>query len=98
MANSYWEAFNAYDADLTLSYLEESYRAARDESVRSEIRSLGAFGVQLGVQELSPPALSDDGTAEMYMELKEPLGTRGIRMAFARIDGQWVITFAEESG
>jgi hypothetical protein len=96
LALAYWEAFNAYDPDLALSYLEESYRGTREESVRSEIRSIDAFGVQLGLQVLSAPTLFDDGTAEMHLELSEPLGTRDIRMAFAWIDGQWLITFAEE--
>ena len=96
LAFSYWEAFNAYDADLVLSYLEESHRADRDQLIRDEIDTISAFGVQLGIREESPPVVLSDGTAEMFMELKEPLGTRRIRMAFARIGADWVIVFAEE--
>ena len=96
LALAYWEAFNAYDADLVLSYLEDSYRALRDEAVRTEIRSISAFGIQLRVQEEGPPRLLDDGTAETFIELSEPLGTRRIRMAFAQSDGDWKIIFAEE--
>ncbi len=98
LAFSYWEAFNAYDADLVLSYLEEAYRAARDQLIRDEIDTISAFGVRLGIREESPPVVLSDGTAEMFIELKEPLGTRRIRMAFAQIDGDWIIVFAEEVG
>lgn len=98
LAFSYWEAFNAYDADLVLSYLEESYRATRHRLIRDEIDTISAFGVQLGVREESPPVVLSDGTAEMFMELKEPLGTRRIRMAFSRIEADWIIVFAEEVG
>ncbi|MDR9450396.1 MAG: hypothetical protein RI637_04170 [Acidimicrobiia bacterium] len=98
LAFSYWEAFNAYDADLVLSYLEESYRATRHRLIRDEIDTISAFGVQLGIREESPPVVLSDGTAEMFMELKEPLGTRRIRMAFSRIEADWIIVFAEEVG
>ena len=37
LAFAYWEAFNAYDADRVLGYLEESYRQQRDETIREEI-------------------------------------------------------------
>jgi hypothetical protein len=96
LAFSYWEAFNAYDADLVLSYLEETYRATRDQLIRDEIGSISTFGIKLEVQEESPPVVLGDGTAEMFMELKEPLGTRRIRMAFEQIEGDWLIVFAEE--
>ena len=36
------------------------------------------------------------GQGEMFMRLKEPLGTRRIRMAFVRVDGEWKITYAHE--
>ena len=93
---AYWDAFNAYDADLVLSYLEESYRVTRDAPIRAEINSISAFGIQLRVQDEGPPVVLDDGKAEMFIELREPLGTRRIRIAFEQIAGEWVITFAEE--
>lgn len=94
---AYWEAFNAYDADQVLAYLEESYRATRDEIIRSEIGQIRSFGVKLGVQEQSPPVLLSSDTAEVYLDLRNPLGVRRIRMAFERVDGDWAITFAEET-
>ena len=33
LAFAYWEAFNAYDADRALGYLEEDYRQQRDGTV-----------------------------------------------------------------
>lgn len=97
LATAYWDAFNTYDADLVLSYLEETYRATREEPIRSEIDQLSTFGVTLGVQEEGPPVMLGDDTAELHLELKNPLGVRRILMAFERIDGEWVITFAEET-
>lgn len=94
---AYWEAFNAYDADQVLAYLEENYRATREETIRSEVGQISTFGVKLGVQEQSPPVLLSDDTAEMFLDLKNPLGVRRIRMAFERIDGYWSITFAQET-
>jgi hypothetical protein len=97
LALAYWEAFNAYDADQVLAYLEENYRATREETIRSEVGQISTFGVKLGVQEQSPPVLLSDDTAEMFLDLKNPLGVRRIRMAFERIDGYWSITFAQET-
>lgn len=96
LAFAYWEAFNAYDPDRVLSYLEEGYRASREDPIRSEIRQIDAFGVQLGVTEASPPVMLSDDTAEMFLELKNPLGVKRIRMAFELIDGAWMITYAQE--
>jgi hypothetical protein len=98
LAFAYWEAFNAYEPDRVLSYLDKGYGTAREETIRSEIDQLSTFGVKLGVQEESPPVMLGDDTAEMFLELKNPLGVRRIRMAFERIDGEWAITFAEEVG
>lgn len=98
LAFAYWDAFNVYDADLALSYLEETYRATRDQPIRAEIDQISTFGIKLGLQEESPPVLLDDDAAEMYLELKDPLGVRRIRMVFERLDGEWEITFAEETG
>lgn len=98
LAFAYWEAFNAYDADRVLSYLEETYRVARAEKIRAEIDQLGTFGVTLGIEAEGAPVLLSSDSAELYIKLKEPLGTRRILMAFERIEGDWVITSAEETG
>ena len=51
LAFAYWEAFNAYDADKALGYLEEDYRRQRNEEVRGEIAQISLFRVKLGVSE-----------------------------------------------
>jgi len=98
LAFGYWEAFNAYDTELVLSYLETSYREEREENLREEIDRLSTFGVKLGITELSPPVIAGPDRAEMFLEMKEPLGTRRIRMGFVLVEGDWMIDFAEESG
>ncbi len=93
---SYWEAFNAYDADRTLSYLDVDYRLERESQVREDIGRIRTFRVKLGVTEKTPPVMTGPDKAEMYLEMKEPIGTRTIRMAFLRTDGVWSITYAQE--
>lgn len=97
LAFAYWEAFNAYDADRVLSFLEPGYRAEREETIRSEVNQITMFGVTLGVTELSPPVMLGPDMAEMFLEMKEPLGKRRIRMGFRFVDGDWLIDFAQES-
>ena len=96
LAFGYWKAFNTYDADRALAYLEDGYRQQREEQVRAEIGRLDLFNVQLGVSEEAPPWIIDGGGREMYLTMKEPLGTRRIRMEFRDIDGEWKITFAQQ--
>ncbi len=96
LAFGYWEAFNAYEADRALAYLEDEYRQQREEQVRTEIGRIDLFNVQLGVSEEAPPWTIDGGRREMYLTMKEPLGTRRIRMEFRDVDGEWKITFARQ--
>ncbi|PKB67371.1 MAG: hypothetical protein BZY81_04830 [SAR202 cluster bacterium Io17-Chloro-G4] len=96
LAFAYWEALNAYEVEKTVSYLEDKYRQAHLGEVEKGIRQMKMFGVKLGLSEESAPRTTGPGLAEMYMTLKEPLGTRRILMEFAKAQGEWKITFAEE--
>ncbi len=96
LAFAYWEAFNAYDAEKALGYMEESYRQQQREEVGNEIELIKLFGVKLEVSENTPPHLKGENEREMYLNLKEPLGTRLIRMAFRHVEGEWKIIHAEE--
>ena len=96
LAFGYWEAFNAYEADRALAYLEDEYRQQREEQVRTEIGRIDLFNVQLGVSEEAPPWTIDGDRREMYLTMKEPLGTRRIRMEFRDVDDEWKITFAQQ--
>ena len=82
LAFTYWDAFNAYDADKTLGYLEEDYRQQRDEAVRGEIARIKLFGVKLGVSEEPPPWIVGPAERAMYLTMKEPLGERRISIVF----------------
>ena len=96
LAFGYWEAFNAYEAERALAYLEDEYRQQREEQVRTEIGRIDLFNVQLEVSEEAPPWTIDGDRREMYLTMKEPLGTRRIRMEFRDVDGEWKITFARQ--
>jgi hypothetical protein len=92
----YWIAFNDYDTEKVLSYLEESYRAEREEEIADDIGRIKLFRVSLGVSQRSPAVLTSPTEGEMMINLKEPLGTRQVRMAFRKVDGEWKITHAEQ--
>jgi hypothetical protein len=94
---AYWEAFNAHDVDLVLSYLEPVYRSEREETIQDEIGRLATFGVKLDLSELDPPEMTGADRAEMFLEMREPLGTRRIRMGFVLVEGAWLINYAQES-
>ena len=96
LAFDYWIAFNGRDVDKALSYLEESYRAQREQEIADEIGQMELFGVTLGVTERSPPTLLGATEGEMMLDVREPLGVRKVRMAFRLIEGEWKITSAEE--
>ena len=96
LAFAFWDAYNAYDGDKTLGYLEENYRQLRGEEIRDNIGLMKLFGVKLELSEESPPHMISDGEWEMHMTMKEPLGTRRIRMAFRQVEGEWKIAFAEQ--
>lgn len=96
LAFAYWDALNAYDVEKTVSYLEDNYRQAHSSEVEKGIRKMKVFRVKLGLTEESAPRITGTDLAEMYMILKEPLGTRRILMEFVRTQGEWKITFAEE--
>ena len=96
LAFAYWEAFNSYDADKALGYLEEAYRQERESVIRKEIGQIKFFRVKLGVSEESPPQMAGPGEAEMFLTMKEPLGSRRIHMRFREVEGEWKITYAQE--
>ena len=97
LAFAYWDAFNAYETEHVLAYLEADYRLEREGEIQDDIGRLSTFGVKLGISELSPPVMLGTDRAEMYIEMSEPLGSRRIRMGFLLVEGDWVIDFAEES-
>ena len=61
VALGYWAAYNAYDLEKTLSYLDEGYRASQEKTIRNEIGQIKNFGVKLGVSEKSAPVLTAPG-------------------------------------
>ncbi len=96
LAFEYWIAFNEYDVEKVLSYLEESYRAERAEEIAAEIEQLDLFDVTLGVSERSAPTLLSPTEGEMMLNVREPLGTRKYRVGFVMVEGEWRISFVGE--
>ena len=96
LAFEYWIAVNARDVEKALSYLEDSYRAEREEDIAAEIGQLELFGVTLGVSERSAPTLLSPTEGEMMLNIREPLGTRKYRVGFVMVDREWRIHFVGE--
>ena len=97
LAFKFWAAYNAYDPDTAVSYLDESYRTAKEQTIRDEIGRIKSFGVQLGMSEKTAPTLTGTDQAEMSLNMKEPIGTRTILMKFAKQGDAWIITYSEEA-
>jgi hypothetical protein len=96
LAVDYWAAYNAYDPEKVIAYLDESVGPAKEKSIRSEIGQIKTFGVQLGVSEKSAPVLIAPGQAEMYLSMKTPTGTRTVLMKAKRSGDHWAVTYMEE--
>ena len=96
LAFQYWGAFNEYDVDSVLAFLEPTYRAQREEQIREDIASLEQFSVELGVTEHLPPHEADSGQWEMYLVMETPVDIRRLRMEYLKYGDRWWITYAEE--
>ena len=60
------------------------------------MRRIKRFRVTLRVSEESPPEITGPDEGEMFLKMKEPLGTRRIRMALRKIKDEWKIVYAQE--
>ena len=96
MSEAYWEAFNSYDADAVVTMYNESYRAAREETVRADISLMKMFSVTLKVTEESPPVLAAPNVGEMYVRVGNPLGVNRVLIVFHKLADGWKIVHAEE--
>jgi hypothetical protein len=92
----YWKAFNAYDLDGVLSFLEDSWRQESAESLKSDMGQLQAFGTTLGVSEEAEPTVTPDGKVEIKIKLKTPLGSRHVTYDLMKVNGEWKICYSEE--
>ena len=96
MAFDYWEAFNSFEAEKVLAFLEDAYRLEREEEIRTDIGRIKTFGVKLEVSEQIPPRIDGD-EAVMFLLMKEPLGIRRIQMSYLKVDDNWKVTYSEEA-
>ena len=96
MSEAYWEAFNSYDADAAVAMYNETYRAAREETVRADILLMKMFKASLKVTEESPPVLTAPNVGELYVKVGNPLGIRRVLMVFHKLEDGWKIVHAEE--
>ena len=93
---AYWEAFNAYDVERVLSYMEDSWRKERSEALRGDIGRMRLFRVKLGVEEESPPVITGNGEAEMMIKLSTPIGVKHDYFRLVKVGAEWKIGFSEE--
>ena len=92
----YWDAYNNYDAEGVLAFLEESYRQEREEEIRSDIGRMQSFGVTLTVEEEAEPTITPEGEVEIKMKINTPLGTKHVTYHLVKINDEWKICLAVE--
>jgi hypothetical protein len=93
----YWEAFNAYDVEGVLDYLEESYRQLRADEIPGEIGQMEGAGVTLELEEEAEPVVTPEGIVVIQIKLIVPiLSDRHITYDLVKIDGDWKICDSEE--
>ena len=98
---AYREAFNNYDVEGTLAFLEESLRAEREEAIRSDISQMKSYGIKLGVEEEAEPTVTDDGMVAIYIMLDVPVfgqKDRHVIYYLMEIEGEWKICSYEDVG
>ncbi len=96
LVEAYWAAFNAYDADVAVSMLDESYRDAEEGLIRRDIGRMKLFRVRLDVSEETPLILNNQGDYETYLKIATPVDSRRLLMVFRHIEGRWRIVFSDE--
>ena len=96
----YWDAFNSYDVELTLSYLEESFRQERGETLTDEIgRMKFPFRIRIKVTKEAEPVITSEGIIgiiEIIMRLRTPIGAKIITYHLVKVNGEWKISEAIE--
>ena len=95
---AYWDAFNSYDLDGLLSYLEPTYRDLRKDTLAQEMGQMRSFSVKLGVTVVVEPEDVGEGEVRMLVDIKNPLDIRRVLMTFQTVDNEWKITYAQEIG
>ena len=96
-AFAYWEAWNDFDADRALAFLEPSYRSIEDGEIRRDIDRARRFRARLRISEDSPPVPLGSGQWEMFLIMRTPIDTRRIRMTFLPEGDRCWITFSGEA-
>ena len=79
-----------------MAMYNESYRAAREETVRGDISLMKMFSVTLKVTEESPPVLTAPSVGELYVRVGNPLGVNRVLIVFHKLEDSWKIVHAEE--
>jgi len=93
----YWEAFNSYDVEGVLAFLEESYRQERQESITSDIGRMQSLRIKIGVEEEAEPTITPEGKVEIKMKIKTPIGTKHYTYYLVKINDEWKIYLSVEA-
>ncbi len=93
-AFAYWDAWNSYDADKVLAFLEPSYRGVEEERIRRDIGRTQSFNAKLRLTEESPPVRLESAHWEIFLTMRTPIDMRRIRMTFLVGEDRYWITFS----
>jgi len=98
LAFAYWAAWNSYDLEKVFSLLDEPFRTNQAEQIENDLGRIKFWHVTLGMSEVNPPQRNAGGEVEMYLNMKEPTGTRLILMKFVKTGSSWLVKSTEEVG
>jgi hypothetical protein len=96
---AYREAYNNYDVEGALSFLEESHRAEREDEIRSDIAQMDTYNIKLGVEEEAEPEVTADGMVAIYIKLDVPVfgqKDRHVVYKLTELAGEWKICISED--
>lgn len=90
-----WEVYNKHDIDGLKAFYEEDYWNEQEEEIRSSIQLFKLLGVQISVEETSPPTEMEPGKWETRHKGSFPLGSLNMVFIYEEFDGEWLLTYAE---
>ena len=96
---AYWEAYNSYDLEGVLAFLEESWREERADIIAQDMGQMESAGMTMGVEEEAEPEVTAEGTIAIKMFIDIPvifMSDRHYIYYLKNVEGEWKIYLAEE--
>ena len=90
-----WQVYNTYDIDGLSAFYEETYWAAEEAEIRSNMQPFRNGGITFTARETSPPTEIAPGEWELRHTASFPGGLINMVFIYEEFDGEWLLTHAE---